>query len=91
MVAYIWREGYIAASQEILHSQPILVGTRIPVRAIAEMWRMGDPPEIIAEHLGLPLAQVFAALSYFCDHQQELIAAIEQNRLPADQLERAIR
>jgi uncharacterized protein (DUF433 family) len=88
---YTWQEGYIASSPGILHGQPIVVGTRVPVRAIAEMWRMGNAPEEIAEQLGLPLARVFAALSYFCDHQQEIIAAIERNRLPAEQLEQAIR
>ncbi len=84
MVTYIWQEGYIATSPEILHGQPIVAGTRVPVRAIAEMWRMGDTPEMIAEQLDLPLARVFAALSYFCDHQQEIIAAIERNRLPTE-------
>lgn len=91
MVTYTWQEGYIASTPEILHGQPIVVGTRVPVRAIAELWRMGNSPEEIAEQLALPLARVFAALSYFCDHRPEILAAIERNRLPAEQLERALR
>jgi len=90
MVTYTWQEGYIAATPEILHGQPIIVGTRVPVYAIAEMWQMGDTPESIADQLDLPIARVFAALSYYADHLPEINAAIEQNRLPADQLEQLV-
>jgi hypothetical protein len=34
---------------------------------------------------------VFAALSYFADHQAEIIAAIERNRLPVGQLNQTVR
>lgn len=53
---------------------------------------MGVAPEEIPGHLRhLTLGQVFAALSYFADHQDEIVAAIERNRLPADQLGRVVR
>lgn len=62
------------------------------MHAIAEMWRMGVAPEEVPIHLPhLTLGQVFAALSYFADHQAEIVAAIERNRLPADQLNRIVR
>ena len=84
-MARVWQEGYIASDDAILHGQPIIAGTRTPVRAIAEMWRMGVPPEEIQTQLPhLTLAQVFAALSYFCDHQPEILAAIERSRLAGD-------
>jgi len=81
-MARVWQEGYIASDDAILHGQPIIAGTRTPVRAIAEMWRMGVSPEEIQTQLPhLTLARVFAALSYFYDHQSEILAAIERNRL----------
>ena len=39
---------------------------------------------------GLPhltLAQVFDALSYYSDHQEEINAAIERNRIPDDRID----
>lgn len=37
-----------------------------------------SPEEIHAEHPGLSLAQIHAALSYYYDHQQAIDAYIEQ-------------
>ncbi len=91
-MAYTWQEGSITSHPAILGGEPIIVGTRTPVRAIAEMWRMGVAPEEIPIHLPhLTLGQVFAALSYFADHQAEIVAAIERNRLPVGQLDQIVR
>lgn len=58
-------------------------GTRTPVRAIVELWRLGHAPEEIPQHLPhVTLAQVFDALSYFSDHQEEIVGYIERNRIP---------
>lgn len=74
---------YIVTSDEILHGEPIIVGTRTPVRAIVELWRQGIPPEAIPAHLPhLTLAQVFDALSYYSDHQEAIHQHIERNRVP---------
>jgi uncharacterized protein (DUF433 family) len=35
----------------------------------------------------LTLAQVFDALSYYSDHQDEINAYIERNRIPADRID----
>jgi uncharacterized protein (DUF433 family) len=44
---------------------------------------MGVPPEAIPSHLPhLTLAQVFDALSYFCDHQAEIIQHIKESHIP---------
>jgi ACR3 family arsenite transporter len=65
--------------------EPIVVGTRTPVRAVVELWRLGVVPEEIPSHLPhLTLAQVFDALSYYANHQSEIHAHIEQNRVPDD-------
>ncbi len=74
---------YIVKDDQILSGEPIIKGTRTPVRAIAETWRMGVAPEEIVTHMPhLTLAQVFDALSYYSDHQEEINAYIERNRVP---------
>jgi uncharacterized protein (DUF433 family) len=76
---------YITTDEKILGGEPTIQGTRTPVRAIVEAWRRGTPPEAIPEHLPhLTLAQVFDALSYYSDHQSEINAYIERNRIPDD-------
>ena len=76
---------YIVRDEKILNSEPIIKGTRTPVRAIVETWRMGIAPEEISNGLPhLTLAQVFDALSYYSDHQDEINAYIERNRIPED-------
>ena len=76
---------YIVKDAEILSGEPIIKGTRTPVRAIVEMWRMGINPDEIPHHLPhLSLAQVFNALSYYCDHQEEINDYIERNRIPEE-------
>ena len=74
---------YITSDEKILGGEPIIKSTRIPVRAIVELWRQGISPEEIPNHLPhLTLAQVFDALSYYSDHQEEINAYIERNRIP---------
>ncbi len=76
---------YITSSDQILSGEPIVRGTRTPVRAIVELWRQGSQPEDICRHLPhLSLAQVFDALSYYSDHQDEINAHIERNRIPEE-------
>ena len=78
---------YITTSEQILSGEPVIRGTRTPVRAIVELWRMGNEPEEIIRQLPhLTLAQVFDALSYYSDHQGEINAHIERNRIPDDRL-----
>lgn len=74
---------YIVKDDQILSGEPIIKGTRTPVRAIVETWRLGVVPEEIPHRLPhLMLAQVFDALSYYSDHQAEINAHIERNRIP---------
>lgn len=74
---------YIVTDSQILSGEPIITGTRTPVRAIIELWRQGIAPEAIPSHLPqLTLAQVFDALSYYSDHQDEINRHIERNRVP---------
>lgn len=73
----------ITRSSHILSGEPIISGTRTSVRAVVENWRMGISPEEIPLHLPhLTLAQVFGALGYYSEHQEEINAYIEKNHIP---------
>ena len=83
---------YIVKDERILSGEPIIKGTRTPVRAIVETWRRGVAPEEIP--IGLPhlrLAQVFDALSYYSDRQDEVNAHIERNRILEELIDPLIR
>jgi uncharacterized protein (DUF433 family) len=83
---------YVTVDESILSGEPIIEGTRTPVRAIVELWRLGISPEEIPRRLPhLTLAQVFDALSYYSDHQEEINDYIERNRIPDDLLDPLVR
>ena len=83
---------YIVTDDAILGGEPIIRGTRTPVRAIVENWRMGVTPEEIANGLPhLTLAQVFDALSYYLDHQSQINRYIELNRIPEELIDPLLR
>ena len=83
---------YIVTDDQILSGEPIIKGTRTPVRAIVEMWRQGLALEAIPNRLPhLTVAQIFDALSYFSDHQAEIQQWIERNRIPDDLIDPLVR
>jgi uncharacterized protein (DUF433 family) len=74
---------YVSRNSEILGGEPIISGTRTSIRSIVGLWQLGILPEEILNHLPhLTLAQVFDALSFYLDHQSEINAYIERNRVP---------
>ena len=76
---------HITRVENILGGEPIIKGTRTPVRAIVEHWKFGDSPEEIARKLPhLRLAHIFDALSYYDDHRDEIERYIALNRVPVD-------
>lgn len=82
-MATITKHCYITKDEKILGAEPIIKETRTPVRAIVELWRLGvSPEEIPTRLLHLTLAQVFDALSYYSDDQEEINGYIERNRIP---------
>lgn len=82
---------YIVRDDRILSGEPIIKGTRTSVRAIVETWRMGVAPEEIPKGMPhLTLAQVFNALSYYSDHQDEINNYIERNRIPDELIDSLI-
>jgi uncharacterized protein (DUF433 family) len=83
---------YIVSDDQILTGEPIIRGTRTPVRAIVEIWRQGIAPEEIPKHLPhLTLAQVFDALSYYSDNTEEINAHIERNLIPEELIHAPVR
>lgn len=82
------RHRYITKNRDILSGEPVVLNTRTPVRAIVELWKMGLSPEEITERLPhLSLAQVFDALSYYSDHQDEIEHYISENQIPVDKID----
>ncbi len=76
---------HIERVPNILGGEPIIKGTRTPVRAIVEHWRFGQAPEEIVRHLPyLRLAQVFDSLAYYDDHREEIDHYIEINQAPVE-------
>ena len=88
----VTKNRYIVRNDKILGGEPIIKGTRTPVRAIVEIWRQGVLPEEIPGQLPhLSLAQVFDALSYYSDHQEEINDYIQRNRIPDDLIDPLVR
>lgn len=52
--------------------KPRIQGHRIAVHDIAVAHRQGQPPEVMARDYSLTLAQIYAALAYYYDHQDEI-------------------
>lgn len=83
---------YVISDSRLLAGEPTIRGTKTPVRAIVELWRMGIAPEEIPLHLPhLTPAQVFDALSYYAEHQDEINHYIEINRIPEERIHPAVR
>jgi uncharacterized protein (DUF433 family) len=76
---------YVTRVDAILNGEPIITGTRTPVRAVVEHWKFGAAPEEIVRELPhLRLAHVFDALGYYDDHRAEIERYIALNRIPVD-------
>lgn len=79
---------YVERVPNILSGEPVIKGSRTPIRAIVEHWKFGASPEEIVRKLPhLRLAQVFDALSYYDDHRDEIEGYIVLNRVPVDDRE----
>jgi uncharacterized protein (DUF433 family) len=73
---------YITRRPAVCGGQPIIAGTRTPVKSIVGYYKIGMSVEEILEGLPhLSPAQVFAALSYYHDHQAEIEQDIEAGRV----------
>ena len=68
---------HIEATPGIAGGKPRVAGHRITVQDVV-IWheRMGLSADEIATEYGLSLAEVYAALSYYYDHREEIDQAI---------------
>lgn len=74
---------YIAIDPDYCFGKPRIVGTRMPVAAIAEMYlEMGQSLEKIAIKFDLSLAAVHGAMAYYYDHREE----IERHNLETERI-----
>jgi uncharacterized protein (DUF433 family) len=64
---------HIAISEDVAGGKPRIAGHRITVQHIV-IWheRMGLSADEIASNHGLSLAEIYAALTYYYDHRQEI-------------------
>lgn len=68
---------YITADPQIADGEPVIAGTRITVQCIAGYYQMGmDVDDMLTSLSHLTAAQVYAALTYYCDHQDEMERAL---------------
>ena len=80
---------HIQITPGICGGKPRIAGHRIKVQDIV-IWheRMGmSPDEIIYHHPSITLADVYAALSYYHDHREEIRQQIESGETFAKQLQ----
>lgn len=85
------KDSTIISDENLMNGEPVISGTKTPVRAIVELWRIGTAPEEIPTHLPhLSLSQVFDALSYYASHKAEINRYIELNRVPEDLIHPAV-
>ncbi|MGI0481692.1 DUF433 domain-containing protein [Geminocystis sp. CENA526] len=83
---------YIVSDSSILNGESIIDGTRTPVRAIVETWRMGVTPEEIPKGMPhLTLSQVFSALAYYSEFTEEINHYIELNHIPDHLIDRLVK
>src|SRR2546421_3175009 len=63
---------HIVRDPEVYGGKPCIEGHRISVHDIAVWHQQGRTAEDVARDFGLTLGQVYAALAYYYDHQEEI-------------------
>lgn len=79
MIATQTLDGLIVNQPTIHDGRPVLAGTGATVRSIAIMYKQGYSPEEIMAELPVNLAQVYAALTYYHLHTEEIEADIRSD------------
>lgn len=67
---------HIVRDSDIYGGEPIVEGTRTGVRHVILLFQSGKDPEEIADSQRLSLAQVYDAISYFYDNEEEIDRSI---------------
>jgi uncharacterized protein (DUF433 family) len=68
--------GLIIKDSQLHNDRPVIAETGTTVRTIAIMYKQGYSPEEITGELPLALAQIYAALTYYHLHTDEIEADI---------------
>jgi uncharacterized protein (DUF433 family) len=73
---------YVVRDAATFRQEPTIVGTKVMVRDIVELWRSGIVPEKIPSRLFnlISAAQVFDAIGFYLDNQLEIDEYIEWYR-----------
>jgi uncharacterized protein (DUF433 family) len=68
------QHAYVEVVEKSTGTQAMLKGTRVPVSIIIGYLRLGETPESLVQQTlpHLTLAQVYDALSYYHDHQDDI-------------------
>lgn len=62
----------IVRTDDVLGGEPRIDGTRVGVLDVYELVAAGDSAAEVADQLDCTLAEVYAALSYYHDHPDEM-------------------
>ena len=75
---------HVVRTPGVCGGRPHIKDSRIPVSAIAGLFRRGEPAhEIAATYPHLDPAAVYDAISYYLDHREQIEAEIHADRLEA--------
>jgi uncharacterized protein (DUF433 family) len=79
---------HITITPGVCGGKPRIVGHRITVQHVALWHERGglSPQEIVARHPGITLGDVYAALAYYHDHRDEILAQIRADEEFAERL-----
>jgi uncharacterized protein (DUF433 family) len=86
----MWYDAYIEKTSGVQGGEPVIAGTRTPVRTIVEMATVAYPGNLDEVARALPhlqRAQIEAALDYYRDHTAEIDAHIARHRTAFEQLQ----
>jgi len=82
--------GHIEITPGVAGGKPRIAGHRITVRDVVWHERLGLSADEIATEYGLSLADVYAALTYYYDHREEIDQAIRADEAFVTELRKRI-
>ena len=86
-----WYDEYITRTPGVQGGEPVVAGTRTPVRSIVVLYDIHrfDRSKVRASLPHLKLEQIDAALDYYRDHKAEIDAIIRDQRQALQELSAA--
>jgi len=72
-------DSLILIDPDLRDGRPTIAGTGVTVRTIVGYYKLGYTPEETADEMGLDLAGVYAALTYYHLHRDEIEADLQAN------------